>query len=76
VLRRSTIYIKRELHTNQASGDLIEGVASWFYRKVHNTFLEYLIRIVQKSKKLIDNQNTGVSTGHQEEERSAHIVRC
>jgi hypothetical protein len=40
------------------------NVANWFYEKVHDTFLECLMKIVWKSKKPIDNQSAGVSDGH------------
>jgi hypothetical protein len=45
----------------------MEGVASWFYGIVHDAFLEHLIKSVWKSKKLMDDQNAGVSDGCQEE---------
>jgi hypothetical protein len=57
------------LRTDQASGDLIEVVASCFYRRVHDLILEDLIEIVRKSKKLMNNQNARASDGHQEEGR-------
>jgi hypothetical protein len=60
---------KRELRTDQASGDLIVDVASWFYGIIHDAFLEHLIRRVWKLKKLIDDRNARVSDGHQEKER-------
>jgi hypothetical protein len=60
---------KRELHTDHASGDLIVGVASWFYGIVCDAFLEHLIIGVQKSKKPMNDQNARASDGHQEEER-------
>jgi hypothetical protein len=44
-------------------------VASWFYEKVCDTFLECLIRGVQKSKKPIDDQSARVSGRCQEEKR-------
>jgi hypothetical protein len=54
----------------------MEGVASWFYGKVYDAFLECLIKRVQKSKKLIGNWSARVSNGCQEERRSAYMVRC
>jgi hypothetical protein len=45
------------------------GVASCFYRRVRDIILEYLIEKVQKSKKLMDDQNAGASDGCPEEER-------
>jgi hypothetical protein len=42
-------------------------VASWFYGRVYDAFLEHLIRRVRKSKKPMDDQNAGASDGHQEE---------
>jgi hypothetical protein len=60
---------KSRLRTDQASGDLMEDVASWFYGIVRDAFLEHLIRRVRKSKKPIDDQNARASDGHQEEER-------
>jgi heme-degrading monooxygenase HmoA len=47
----------------------MKGVASWFYKRVYNTFLECLMRIVWKSKKSIDNWNARASDRHQEEEK-------
>jgi hypothetical protein len=44
-------------------------VASCFYRRVHDAFLEHLIRSVQKSEKPMDDRNAGASDGRQEEER-------
>jgi hypothetical protein len=44
-------------------------VASCFYRIVHDAFLKHLIIRVQKSKKLMDDQNAGASDGRQEEVR-------
>jgi hypothetical protein len=55
---------KRRLRTDQASGDLMMGVASWFYERVLDTILECLIEKVWKSKKLIDDQNARVFDGH------------
>jgi hypothetical protein len=52
-----------KLRTDQASGDLMENVASCFYRKAHDAFLEHLIRRVWKSKKLIDNQSARAFDG-------------
>jgi hypothetical protein len=52
------------MHTDQASGDLMEVVASCFYERVYDLILEGLIEIVWKSKKLIDNRNAGASDGH------------
>jgi hypothetical protein len=60
---------KMRLCTNQASGDLIMGVASCFYRRVCDIILECLMEKVWKSKKLIDNWNAGVCNRHQEEGR-------
>jgi hypothetical protein len=44
-------------------------VTSYFYGRVRDLILEGLIGIVQKSKKLMDNQNAKASNGHQEEEK-------
>jgi hypothetical protein len=60
---------KERLHTDQASGDLIGVVTSCFYGRVHDLILEGLMRIVRKSKKLIDNRNAGASDRRQEEGR-------
>jgi hypothetical protein len=45
----------------------MEVVASCFYGIVRDAFLKHLIKSVQKSKKLIDDQSARVSDGHQEE---------
>jgi hypothetical protein len=42
-------------------------VTSWFYGIVRDAFLKHLIRSVQKSKKLMDDQSAEASDGHQEE---------
>jgi hypothetical protein len=47
----------------------MEGVASCFYGRVHDAFLEHLIRSAQKSKKPMDDQNARASDGHQEERK-------
>jgi hypothetical protein len=60
------------MRTDQASGDLMEVVASCFYRRVHDFILEGLIEIVWKSKKPMDNRNARAFDGHQEEEKK-HI---
>jgi hypothetical protein len=38
-------------------------------KRVRNLILEDLIEIVWKSKKPMDDRNTGVSDGHQEEKK-------
>jgi hypothetical protein len=45
----------------------MESVASCFYERVRDAFLEHLIRRVWKSKKPMDDQNAGASDGRQEE---------
>jgi hypothetical protein len=60
---------KMRLCTDQASGDLMMGVASCFYRKVYDIILECLMAKVWKLKKPIDDRNTKASNGHQKEER-------
>jgi hypothetical protein len=54
-VRESRYLYKRKLCTDQISGDLIVDMASWFYKIVCDTFLECLIRRVQKLKKPIDD---------------------
>jgi hypothetical protein len=44
-------------------------VASCFYGRVHDAFLEHLIRSVWKSEKPMNDRNAGVSDGRQEEKR-------
>jgi hypothetical protein len=53
----------------------MEVVASCFYGRVYDAFLEHLIERVWKSRKPIDDQIAEASDGCQEEERSAHMVR-
>jgi hypothetical protein len=55
---------KRELRTDQASGNLMEVVVSCFYGKVHDLVLKDLIGEVRKSRKPMDDWNAGVSNGH------------
>jgi IS4 transposase len=57
------------LRTDQALGDLMEVVASYFYRRVRDLILEGLMRIVRKLKKLMDDRIARASDGRQEEER-------
>jgi hypothetical protein len=45
------------------------GVASWFYRRVHNSYLECLMKEVWKSRKPMNDQSAKASDGHQKEER-------
>jgi hypothetical protein len=47
----------------------MEDVASCIYRIVRNTFLERLMRTVQKLKRPMDNQSAGASDRHQEERK-------
>jgi hypothetical protein len=67
--RRGRYLYKRELRIDQASGDLMEVWLAASIERVHDLILEGLIRMVQKSKKPMDNRNAGASDGHQEEER-------
>jgi hypothetical protein len=71
---RKVYYLyNRRLRTDQASGDLMEIVASCFYGRVCDLILEDLIGIVQKSKKPIDDRNAGASNRCQEEgKKCAH----
>jgi hypothetical protein len=59
--REGRYLYKSRLRTDQASGDLMEGVASWFYRIVCDAFLKHLIRSVWKSKKPMDDRNARAS---------------
>jgi hypothetical protein len=61
--REDRYLYKRGLRTDQASGDLMEVVASCFYRRVRDLILEGLMRIVQKLKKPMDDRNAEVSDG-------------
>jgi hypothetical protein len=42
------------------------GVASGFYRRIHDIVLECLMKRVQKLKKLMNNQNAKISNRCQE----------
>jgi hypothetical protein len=60
---------KRGLHTDQTSNDLMIGVASWFYKRVHDSYLECLIKEVWKLKKPMDDQNIRASDRCQKEKK-------